>query len=378
MTTSLKTFEPARIVGTDLLRVEYYVIDPSSGRKVRKRVRISSKLSKKERFAHARLLAEHINRNLAAGWNPFRSELPSTIDTPLVEVVNSYIRSCELDMRPNSLRSYRSYCNRLVTFLKLSKREACTVSQFLERDAIRLMDRIAATNATKQRTYNNYLMAYRRLWNWMIEHKHTDVNVFEIVKPKRLSPKYRESIDPQTRAELANYLREYDWRFMVICELVYFCLLRPNEIVQLKPRMIDFTNQVIVIPADVSKNKKEQYVTIPDVLVGDLRHLIDQAPCRQNEYLFSDGKYLTPGRFMLNPRSLSKRWARLRRKLNLPLEYQLYSLKDAGITDLILAGIPANEVMYQARHHSLEVTSVYIKRAKRSASDHIRAGLSAF
>ena len=58
------------------------------------------------------------------------------------------------------------------------------------------------------------------------------------------------------------------------------------------------------------------------------------------------------------------RWARLRKRLDLPKEYQFYSLKDSGIRDLANSeGIVI--ARDQARHSSVAVTNKYLQGRDR-------------
>lgn len=49
----------------------------------------------------------------------------------------------------------------------------------------------------------------------------------------------------------------------------------------------------------------------------------------------------------------------MRRELKLPDTMQLYSLKDTGITNMLENGVPAIDVMKQAGHHDLSMTTQY-------------------
>lgn len=49
----------------------------------------------------------------------------------------------------------------------------------------------------------------------------------------------------------------------------------------------------------------------------------------------------------------------MRKELQLPETMQLYSLKDTGITNMLENGVPAIDVMKQAGHHDLAMTSRY-------------------
>lgn len=69
-------------------------------------------------------------------------------------------------------------------------------------------------------------------------------------------------------------------------------------------------------------------------------------------------------------------WSKMREELDLPEEMQLYSLKDTGITDSLESGIPTIDVMKQAGHHDLRITTRYANHEdKKLASKTYEKGL---
>ena len=89
-----------------------------------------------------------------------------------------------------------------------------------------------------------------------------------------------------------------------------------------------------------------------------------------NDYLFSV-KDFKPGVKQVTPKKISDNWVKFRTLKKIPIQYQLYSLKDTGITDLLISGVPAIKVRDQARHHDLKITESYTPRNK-VADDFVR------
>lgn len=81
---------------------------------------------------------------------------------------------------------------------------------------------------------------------------------------------------------------------------------------------------------------------------------------------------MVPGKEPLNPKRLAKKWSKMRERLDMPKEYQLYSLRDTGIVDLLQANTPINDVMLQAGHANLEMTSIYVKHFLPKGIDNIK------
>jgi integrase len=57
---------------------------------------------------------------------------------------------------------------------------------------------------------------------------------------------------------------------------------------------------------------------------------------------------------------------------------KLYSLRDSGIIQMLQDGISPEEVMKQADHSSLEITTIYVKHANPSGSEQIKKKGSKF
>jgi len=61
----------------------------------------------------------------------------------------------------------------------------------------------------------------------------------------------------------------------------------------------------------------------------------------------------------LRTKDAGTKWSKLRENLKLPNEYQLYSLRDTAITEMLLSNISAKVVQTHADHHDLTITSGY-------------------
>lgn len=101
-------------------------------------------------------------------------------------------------------------------------------------------------------------------------------------------------------------------------------------------------------------------------------HLKD---AKQTDWLF--GKGFKAGALQIDPKRVSEKWEKFRQEKNVAAKYQFYSLKDTGITDLLLSGIPAIKVRDQARHHDLRITESYTQRNK-TCDDVVRNSAFSF
>ena len=125
----------------------------------------------------------------------------------------------------------------------------------------------------------------------------------------------------------------------------------------------------IFIPKEISKNGKDGIITIPKKLKELL--LIHLNGATQEDYLFSSDNF-RPGKIQLQPKKISDEWAKMRIILKFKQEYQFYSLKDTGITELFLLNVPTIKIRDQARHHDIKITETYTPR-NYTADETIRS-----
>ena len=138
----------------------------------------------------------------------------------------------------------------------------------------------------------------------------------------------------------------------------YYCFIRRTELTKLKVKDVYLINKCIIIDEKISKNKKTDTVTIPDAYLELLTEHLKNA--NNEDYLFSDD--FKTGKKILAPKKISDTWNKCRKILKIENQYQFYSLKDTGITDLLNTGIPALKVRDQARHYDLKITESYVQR----------------
>ena len=118
----------------------------------------------------------------------------------------------------------------------------------------------------------------------------------------------------------------------------YFCLIRRTELTKFKVADIRLIESCIILDASITKNRKTDSVTIPDVFLPILAQHLQYA--KNSDYLFSTDNF-KPGRKQLTPKKISDTWAKYRKLYGFDSKFQFYSLKDTGITDLLNTGVPA-------------------------------------
>ena len=124
----------------------------------------------------------------------------------------------------------------------------------------------------------------------------------------------------------------------------------------------------IRIKAEVAKNHCERTAALTPQVERYLRQTLAfrHSP---HDYLLS-----TAGRPSPSPaadKRFLKDFYRMKAALQLPDNYQLYSLRDTGITSMIKSGIDDLTVMRHADHSSLKITSIYARHREISVTREI-------
>lgn len=319
-----------------------------------------------KRRASAKAFINTINERLALGWNPAVTSIAPRATTKLFEALDLFLKVKAKEAEENSMRSYRSYISMFKTWLKdkdiSEDAYVCTITYEV---AMELMDDVDSRKEISPRTYNNYLMFFRLLFNWMIAHDFISDNPFDRIKrkPKKLTKKKRRIFTDHELNMLFEYLGKHNPNYLCMSLLCYCCFLRPKEIVSLKCNDIDLIKQVVHIRSEIAKNDNDSFRTIPDVIVPILRNL---ELSNGGLYLFSgsgsDTPYeFSPGRTQVCSRKIAKYWdTYVRPACGFNQDLQFYSLKDSGVTKMLTEKIPINLVQKQADHSSVAMTAIYV------------------
>lgn len=234
------------------------------------------------------------------------------------------------------------------------------IKTFSALDADKAMKELGTRPDIRPATYNSYLEFFRNLFNYFINRNWVKENPFNCISKRKVEQKRRDLIPPHIRQQIADYfVQTQQIPYLYIMQLCYRCLIRPKEILMLKIKDIDFVENIINLPADVSKNHNARTIGVPTEIMAYLNRIQGHDP---NEYIFSND-YL-PGLEMKTSKDTARTWAQMRTHLNLPMKFQFYSLKDTGITELLEKGVPSKYVKELADHSSLEVTERYMHKTE--------------
>ena len=354
--------------GKDAWYIEYYAFDPACGLLRRKRTKVNrTKGTLKARRAYAMQAVAQLTAMLQRGWNPWidQQEENLALMGEALAGYESYIMKMYNSgyYRKETYAGYKSYLRNLTGYIE--DNPIYYVYQFDKAYIADFLDEIFIGRDNSAQTHNNYLLWLGLFSSWLVKkgylaHKPTDG-----LQPisKRFIKKKRAVIPQERVAELADWCKTNDPHFLLCCYLLYYCHIRPIEQTRLHVRDFDVKSCTLTIHGDDSKNHKTQVVTLPKkvllyaVELGVFNHA-------GSDYLFGDK--LHPGKVPTTDRVFRGHWDKLRTKLNFKKEWQLYSLKDTGITEMLEKNLPSIAVRDQARHSSLAITEIYTAHTNKA------------
>jgi len=351
--------------------IEYYALEPQKNILQRKQVRIKRVVSryrnKRDAREHALEICETINQKLRGGWSPFFVGDNARLYVPLPEVLHKFVAESVRDKRSATLRTYKSFATILERWsVKNCKNIYCSL--FSRLLAIQFLD-AAYSSGVSARTYNNYIKQGRLFFNWAKEKCYCKENPFDNIKLKQKPQKTRTIIPPEVRDTVKNYLTKDNPNFLCVCELVYFALIRPNEIKNLRVGDINFEGKFITVSGEFAKNHKTRHAALNDDLIERLAVMKRDVP--KDYYIFGWG--CQPSKTKIPDNSFTKLWAKTRKHLALPQAMQLYSFRDTGIYEMLKSGVDDLTVMQHADHSSLDITTIYANHADAALVEKVRA-----
>ncbi len=304
-----------------------------------------------------------INQKLRHGYNPYAhlEKKYTSLSAAMKYVLSIKSTSC----RKRTSHTYDSMVKIFDEWLELKKRKNMPVDDFNYYHAQEFMDYTKATLKNGNRTYNNRVTAMRTIFKVLVKREWIIVNPFD--KVDRF-PKEEAEIVAFTIDELVlmqQHLPSWNYDLYACACLIFYCFIRPQEIVRLRISNIYLKNRCIVIPGRVSKNKKQEVVQIPDALMPVLMKLDLNYP--GDFYVFAKNQLRGPKEYA--PTRMAEAWREFADHYG--IEKNIYSLKHTGVGMAIESGINIRDLQLQLRHHNLEMTQVYLDKFNKRPSEKL-------
>lgn len=345
----------------------------------RKRIKLNYIHSKTLRKKRANELMVRLVRMLHEGWSPW-DDLENDGIIVFADAINDYKAHIQHDyniklLKVSSFITYQSYLKVMDQYLETHKIKF--LDQFDYGFMIAFLDWIMYDRNNSARTYNNYCSFLVTLCEFFVKKKYLSENPALLIKkiPKSRLEKKHDLFTSEDLTELFRRLQVSNKKYLLACYFEYYCLIRPNELWQLKVADVNIQDQKVMVSAKISKSSRTDVVTLPRIVI-DLLLDLDIMSKPKNCYIFGD-KFetcTTPGhkkmfsnfwtRFIVSPRGL---FPELKDK-----HVCFYSLKGTGITNMLENNVPSIMVQHQARHKHLTTTEIYTQTRNVTTPDELK------
>ena len=296
--------------------------------------------------------------------------------------VNAFLEHLEVERgsSPLTIRNYKHYLGRFLTFLKDTK-TASRVTD-INSETIRkyrlYLSRLPAKEGIKdsdpisRSTQGYHGIAIRSFLRWLLK------NDIEVLSPDKIDlPKIEErqvnflsgeQIDKLLNAPIISTLAGK--RDKAILELLYSTGLRVSELVKLDKEKIDFSSREMGI---VGKGGRARVVFLSARAAKWVTNYIE---ARRDHFtpLFirHKGKVepTTPSEKMrLTPRSVQRMIKKYATKMNLPVDVTPHVIRHSFATDLLMAGADLRSVQEMLGHKNVQTTQIYTHVTNKQLKD---------
>lgn len=337
-----------------------------------KRIRLFDPLNREKnrnrRIQQAEYMVRIINGKLYAGQH-LRAD--SVADKATVEfrkldvsdVIRAFIEQKRKDgCRQNYVKRFDTLIANWNHWLNHAREHDFPMKGLTQDHLHRFFDFMRAERKISNTSWNNYRTDFMILVNW-VRRRHPTVMksnpVETLPRMKAITRKHAALNDAQIKLVQAK-CKEWGYtQLLLMINFIYYTLARPGELRKLRIRHIEMDQSRLFIPGTISKNKTDEYVSLPEPLKKLIRKykLLSYDPD-----LFIFGKKQIPGPDEPYGNTFWERNATVLEDLGLTdRPYDIYSYKHSGAINLYKATKDMRIVQRQCRHASIEQTNTYLR-----------------
>jgi integrase len=349
--------------------IEFWAWSIDEGRLKRKRMFHVNKLkSFEKRMEFAQRQMREINKLLSNGYFFDEKTRKNNIQQKLIKEnkIRLTIKEELLKLYDETKNAYRKKTNQATkTIINRFDRYICTIDKNYTITDVTLNDAkgfqayLLNVDGIANVTVNKSLSYIKKFFNEFVKDERINKNPFLYVKGLPVQTgKKNEAFTKEQTQRLKSYIMKYDLQLWYFIQFIFWTYLRPKEIRNLRVKHILLVDRKIFVPANISKNKKGDFLYVPDALYRAIKEMnLDYN--KPNNYVFSGKNY--GGEEKLGVNNMYKRFKGGLIDLEFDGNFTLYSWKHTGVTMAYKAGIDIKAIQYQCRHHSIEMTDIYLK-----------------
>ena len=308
-------------------------------------------------------LLEQWTLKLRNGYNPFTAKKETEANVSLFYVPDIVKKICEERvefLREKSASTYLSKVTIFQIWLNKNGYNNKFVANFKMEDAELFLKWLIDTKGrnVSHTSRNTYLVTMRTIWKTMQQKGIVIKNPWEETTKIKENRMGKLPLKLSMKKTLIKEFAEEDPELWLFVQFMYYCFIRPGELIKLKIGAIDLDDEKILIDGDISKNRKSEYVVIPPPFLKVLKEL-KITRYKYNYYIFSpDGG---PGEQPYSKDVFNRRHKVFTDRKGYNRRYTLYSWKHTGACDVAMSGANLKQLQMQLRHSDLQTTDIYLK-----------------
>lgn len=325
-----------------LLNKQWFVYFYIGNRRIQRKGAINRQKTVEGRITEAKKVALAVETELVQLKQAAIEQTPF-----LIALKRAYENRCRF-LKPKSAATYKTKMQVLQKFLCKN-----LIDKPTKEDITRFFEQLPVKHPN---TLSVYRVTLFSLAKDMVKNGDLLENIFAHIQVKKTeaTPKYFFSQIQVSR--LKNEIeRKGLQQLWLACKLQHYTLMRPKEMRALKVSDLFLEENKILIRAEIAKNKKREYVVVPQHLCLDLqKHITGK---QETDWVFMvNGKQIAENRFYNEFRAVLT-------ALNMDTQkHSFYSWKHTGARAWIKAGGSVYGLMRQMRHHSLDQTQQYLRK----------------
>lgn len=325
--------------------------------RIRLKLGINRHKNFQQRTKQCGIYMQALSEMLADGFNPLAPTTEYVNEPPIAENFKSILEAIKPSI---TLRTYYSYSSIVNKFIE--QNDYGFASQITKQSLILWRDQILKKATNK--TANNAIGVISLCLNKMVDRGLISSNPCAGIKKLKTSKGSNREIWSNQEIEIVKKEFSGTPGMLVVVGLIYYCGLRPLEIIRLKVGAINIDQGIIQIKSSDAKDRTGSLIRIPEGFKNQLYQFIDGS--EKNMFLIS--RKFKPGVRMLSRNTISTTF-KTRIKLKHGIKKDLYAFKHTSITRLLGMNIPAKTIQQHYRHDLITITDHYASSFTVTAND---------
>lgn len=352
----------------------WYVHFRYNGKQKRYKLGINHIDNLREREMEGNSLAKVLHEKLKSGWNPFVEVQTPNSQMLFLDALDFALEKKKEHLAKKTYLGYKGTLSFVKTATNALMLDYLTVHEVKRAHIRTIIEKAKDQRKWSNKAYNKNLNYLKAILSELIQWDIIETNPAHKIKNLQVSES-RANIPPtlEEHSKIKACLEIHHPYFYNFILTEYHTGIRPKEILLIKIEMINLKRNEIILPPEITKNKKERIVPINHHLATVFEAMeLDLYP--SNFYIFGSyrergkgniGKHLDfiPGPTPIKRDTATKRWHSIIKK-GLGIDVNMYAYKHFGADQKILAGIDLDVLRELYGHSSKLMTMRYTKVVK--------------